>query len=240
MLENAIFENYKIIAEHKKSRYSLLKEKKTGKLVIVDLVTLKIIYKISSNSCKHLYVKPKDFFINVPKICLLKSKDNEARVIFLREYSKSSLSGILVFENDTLCVFNSLENSMIRVKNINKAVVLAYYGFFQEENYVYSEYKLKIRYLNVKEELQELSIDVSNKFEVMNKGDGTVINELTYFETQSSWYCNIKTLQNIEEVFGRDIDVLQIPSISKNKLVDFRKVSGITKILLTLSYKFLS
>lgn len=28
MLENAIFENYKIIAEHKKSRYSLLKEKK--------------------------------------------------------------------------------------------------------------------------------------------------------------------------------------------------------------------
>ena len=74
----------------------------------------------------------------------------------------------------------------------------------------------------------------------MNKGDGTVINELTYFETQSTWYCNIKTLQNIEEVFGRDIDVLQIPSISKNKLVDFRKVSGITKILLTLSYKFLS
>lgn len=129
---------------------------------------------------------------------------------------------------------------MIRVKNINKAVVLAYYGFFQEENYVYSEYKLKIRYLNVKEELQELSIDVSNKFEIMNKGDGIVINELTYFETQSSWYCNIKTLPNIEEVFGRDIDVLQIPFISKNKLVDFRKVSGISNMLLTLSYKFLS
>lgn len=231
-------EGYTILSSNKKSRYAVLRHISTGDVVIADILEFKVLYKLKSSEYKAMYVKPSSVIFNTPRTKYLTNKKDVAYVYFLKDFDGDRLMGILVFEDNELSIFNSLDESRVKITNVNKAVLLMCYTLQLEDIELFSGYNLKLRYLNMDGEFQELGIDVLTKGYLKNLG-GISIREITSFRKSIFFASAEKTSINIEASHIRNINLLEMQSlygIPVNTLVVDRKI---TNIALAKQYHFL-
>lgn len=232
------FKDYELIAINKKSRYVILRKNNTKKLVIVDILDLRILYEIESKICDFVYVRPKLVFIGVPKVEYLINKKNTAYVFFLNEYNLNKCSSILVFENNVIYIFNSLENSMVKITNIDKFVLLIYSSFLQGENEVASGYEISLRYLNIFKEIQEIKIDILDKSIYEDIGNISINGVISY--KTNNYFGNVqRRWTSLLKKRKREISTLDIPSFSDIEGEIIEKSNSIFNIILAKHYTML-
>ena len=231
-------EGYTILTSNKKSRYAVLKHISTGDVVIADILDFKVLYKLKSSEYKAMYVKPRSVIFNTPRTKYLKSKNDMAYVYFLKDFDGDRLMGVLVFEDNELNIFNSLEESRVKITNVNKAVLLIYYTLQLEDVELFSGYNLKLRYINMDGEFQELGIDILTKSYLKSLG-GISIRELVSFGKSIFLASVERNAINIEASQIRNLNLLEIQSVSGIPVNTLEVICKISNLALIKHYYFL-
>lgn len=232
------FEDYKVLAKNRNSRYALLRDKKTYKIVIADIVDFKILYEFKARRCNYSYVRPKTIFVSIPRIEYLESNKYFADVFFLNDFSKGKFGGIVVLEDGILSIFNSEEGSMVKIEDIKRVVISMCHSLHEVGQNLVSGYELKLEFLNINKKLQELDIEISNREDIREIG-GVSIENIISFKNNDFLYLADKKRINIANDKRRIIELDKLPDFSSFKDIKFVKERGLCNIVSLWHYMLL-
>lgn len=232
------FEDYKVLAQNRNSRYALLRHKKNCKIIIADIVELKVLYEFKIRRCNYTYVRPKTIFVSIPRIEHLVSNKYFADVFFLNDYNKGKLSGIVVFEDGVLSIFNSIDGSMVKIEDIKKVMLSMCHGLHEAGGDLVSGYELKLEFLNSSGKLQEIGIEISDRENISEIG-GVSIENITSFKNKEFLYLADKTRINISNDKRRKIELDKLPDFSSFENVKYVTERGLCNVVSLWHYMLL-
>lgn len=237
--ENFKFGKYKVLLSNRGSRYGILKDIVTGGIVIADMIDFKVLYELNAKDYRARYIRPRSVVINIPRIEYLDSANDMAYIYFLKEYEKECSTGIIVFENGVLSIFNRFEESFMKIFNIKKAVLLMYYTLQLEDIELFSGYNLKLRYVSKEGRLEEILIDVLNK-RCLRKYGGTFITGINFFK-HSKFFTTVERVNmNIEKDSIRQLNLLELEPLYENAFHTMKAYKeGMFRFSLIRHYHFL-
>lgn len=224
------FEDYNVLAKNKKSRYALLRHKTSRKIVIADIIDIKVLYEFKSRRCNYSYVRPKAIFVSIPRTEYLISNRYYAEVFFLNDFSKGNLSGIVVLEDGVLSIFNSIDGSMVKIEDVKRVFLSMCHGLHETGKNLISGYDLKLEFLNSNGCLQELDIEISNRDELKEVG-GVSIENITSFMSNDFVYVADKVSLNIGKDRRRNIKLKKLPDFTSLPNVKSVTESGFGNVI---------
>ena len=81
------------------------------------------------------YIRPSSTFFKISKFMLLSSIDKTTHIYVLEDYIEDVSSGVIVYDNGVLNIFNFKRNSVIKISNIHKLLLKIKYIFEAKDRF---------------------------------------------------------------------------------------------------------